>query len=183
MSNLTVGKIVNNSVTLVLSSSGAKTTRPTLADHTQFEVNLPNINGFPHKTRCLCQLQSVRTGGTSSANDRYIGCLGVDIPQMAPHNLYTDNGQSGLVGVVDQQFLSNIGATAATAGPGQTYTNHQSFLESSVLCQSPFGKRLTVTIKDMATNSRVTNHPAIIGKTIVVKLRLLFLDNEDLKDF
>eukprot|EP01051_Picozoa_sp_SAG22_P012306 SAG22_NODE_1265_length_4958_cov_61.157440_4_plen_73_part_00 len=55
MSNLTIGKIANNSMTLVLSSN--KT-----SGNFDFEVTIPNNSGFPNKTRCLLQIQTVEIG-------------------------------------------------------------------------------------------------------------------------
>ena len=70
MSNLTIGKIANNSVTLMLCSNADEQNKATLHNlkgpgnndvsvTTRFPVTVPNCVGFTHKTRCLCHVESV----------------------------------------------------------------------------------------------------------------------------
>ena len=63
MSDLTIGKIVNNSVTLVLSSESAdKAVTLNVAGKTNdFFVDLPYHPGFAGKNRCLVFVESVTT--------------------------------------------------------------------------------------------------------------------------
>ena len=80
MSNLTIGKIVNNTVTLILSTHANETNLVTHGSivvagvsyqiHTKFSVNVPNYLGFTHKTRCLCHVESV-TGTVDRVNTKY----------------------------------------------------------------------------------------------------------------
>ena len=189
MSNLTVGKIANNSVTLLLNSRQGK--KPDGTDFiaagnvgfnaeskAHFRINLSNVNGFPHKTRCLCQVQSVRLMGSNGA-DEFVGSLGVEIREMAPHTLYDGtNGLSGFVGTVDNNNAQN--ATISQAGT--TFVNYDNFLDSCVVCQSPFGKQLSVRLVDTKTGNTLAQ-ARMAQEHITIKLRLLFLDNEDLKDF
>ena len=78
MSNLTIGKTANNSVTLMLTSEQrSEVNRAELLNvsagfvnthvHSRFWVTVPNSMGFTHKTRCLCHVESV--SGTVEIKD------------------------------------------------------------------------------------------------------------------
>ena len=54
MTSLTIGKYVNNVVTLVLRASDKDS-----GDGTDYYVSVPNAVGFPHKTRCIAMVQKV----------------------------------------------------------------------------------------------------------------------------
>ena len=145
-------------------------------DHTNFKVNLPNISAFPHKTRCLCQVVSVRHQSVL-IDDYYLGGLLVRIPQMGGHTIFFGKEMlNGVVGVVTQSGQTN------KQGKGTTHEQKMSLLDSATMCQSPFGKQLDVSIVDVASMERPV-YDSLRTNPIVVVLRLLFLDNEDLKDF
>ena len=123
-----------------------------------------------------------------SANDisSYDTVAYVDIPELAPQNSYVKGKR--VLGVIADQ-----------AGG---MSNSMSVLDSGTLCQTPFGKTLSVKIFDAATHkllgsdmahsvintNNTTNDPpesinlvSMFPTTIII--RLLFLTNEDLTDF
>ena len=64
-------------------------------------------------------------------------------------------------------------------------------INDGVLCQSPFGKRLRVEVYELSTGYKlVPPGYAVYGKQthladndLTIKIRLLFLDENDLKDY
>ena len=76
-----------------------------------------------------------------------------------------------------------------------TSQSSPSLLDGGTMCQNPFGNRLNITIYDanthkiLGTDQRHTQFTATSSNNVVEKwpttivLRLLFLENEDLKDF
>ena len=137
MSNLTIGKIANNSVTLVLTSEQrSEVNRAELLSvsagfvnthlHTRFWVTVPNSMGFTHKTRCLCHVESV--SGTVEIRDPalQVSALGVRIGGMNPQRVFRNGADVQDVGEV---YLSHnqvhtleprrdeVGALLAAFGP------------------------------------------------------------------
>ena len=110
MSNLTIGKIANNSVTLVLSSEQSEVNRAELLSvsgafvnvllHTRFWATVPNSMGFTHKTRCLCHVESV--SGTVEIRDPalQVSALGVRIGGMNPQRIFRNGADVQDVGEV-----------------------------------------------------------------------------------
>ena len=110
MSNLTIGKIANNSVTLVLSSEQSEVNRAELLSvsgafvnvllHTRFWVTVPNSMGFTHKTRCLCHVESV--SGTVDIRDPalQVSALGVRTGGMNPQRIFRNGADVQDVGEV-----------------------------------------------------------------------------------
>ena len=137
----------------------------------EYPITIPNETSFPGKTRCMCQVQSI-----SHYNIGDTLCY-VDIPEMAPQSIFMQNRRA--VG-----FLPSV----------WTSQNNGTLLDTGTMCQNPFGKRLTVRLMDAHTNelmgtnidhvSRATPTIDIVKKNATtVVLRLLFLDNNDLKDY
>jgi len=134
-----------------------------------YKISIPNEASFPGKSRCLVKVESI------SANDltSFELPVYVDIPEMAPHNLFIKDRRA--IGVVFGGIW-----------------NPASIRDCGVLCQTPFGKTLSVKLFDAVTRSLLGTNmvhtlggvPNIVGKfpTSIV-IRLLFLTNEDLKDF
>eukprot|EP01051_Picozoa_sp_SAG22_P007618 SAG22_NODE_542_length_9294_cov_156.554649_6_plen_217_part_00 len=216
MSNLTLGKIANNSLTLVLSSD--KTT-----GNFDFEVDVTNSAGFPHKTRCLIQVQMVDIGFldilaarslTSATFHGNTVAVSIDgLSTMTKTFVATDlddtsvlragrREHEGYIGVLPfKSALTPLPTTGLQGSPSQfcfasaTYSTDGDILNHGVLCESPFGKRLRVSLKDATTGKRflhnIAGDPTGAGDPntdpdnfpVTIKLRLLFLDNEDLKDF
>ena len=213
MSNLTIGKIVNNSVTLVLHTANlTAATRgqadrtivpaigllPATESHADFFVNIPNSMGFTHKTRCLCRVESV-SGVVSTANEpaRQIGSLGVRITGMYPRNVFKNGHDDLCLGVV-HFHSSDDGALRDFPGPwtaqetaNGVYLGVGDIINDGVLCQSPFGKRLRVEVYELSTGTRLSpigyaaygKQSHLAENDLTVKLRLLFLDENDLKDY
>ena len=213
MSNLTIGKIVNNSVTLVLHTADiTAATRgqadrtivpaigllPATESHADFFVNIPNSMGFTHKTRCLCRVESV-SGVVSTANEpaRQIGSLGVRITGMYPRNVFKNGHDDLCLGVV-HFHSSDDGALRDFPGPwtaqetaNGVYLGVGDIINDGVLCQSPFGKRLRVEVYELSTGTRLSppsynaygKETPLADNDLTVKLRLLFLDENDLKDY
>ena len=213
MSNLTIGKIVNNSVTLVLHTANlTAATRgqadrtivpaigllPATESHADFFVNIPNSMGFTHKTRCLCRVESV-SGVVSTANEpaRQIGSLGVRITGMYPRNVFKNGHDDLCLGVV-HFHSSDDGALRDFPGPwtaqetaNGVYLGVGDIINDGVLCQSPFGKRLRVEVYELSTGTRLSpigyaaygKQSHLADNDLTVKLRLLFLDENDLKDY
>ena len=122
-----------------------------------------------------------------SANDisSYDTVAYVDIPELAPQNSYVKGKR--VLGVIADQ-----------AGG---MSNSMSVLDSGTLCQTPFGKTLSVKIFDAATHKLLGSdmaHSVINADNIntpqehinlvsmfptTIIIRLLFLTNEDLTDF
>jgi hypothetical protein len=217
MSNLTIGKIVNNSVTLVLHTSDLTPgTRgqadraivpaigllPATESHADFFVNIPNSMGFTHKTRCLCRVESVN-GKVSTANEptRQIGSLGVRIAGMYPRNVFKNGHDDLCLGVVhfhssDDGGLRDFDPVTPLATEGQdtangVYLGVGDIINDGVLCHSPFGKRLRVEVYELSTGTRLSpigyaaygKQSHLADNDLTVKLRILFLDENDLKDY
>ena len=225
MSNLTVGKIANNLVTLIINSADGDEVKPiervgapalvsnaTIRNTANtgsmdFFVNLPNGTGFPHKTRCLLQVVSLTHNKIGLAtNDaatvahpvanlglysyEYSKVLGVEIAGLTSQIVSSNSLNTALVGVLTHKG-GMTQSTATNDGDGLTFSGDGDILQEGVMSQSPFGKRLRITIKDLVKNEvayssftpqdHVFQHPK--NHPVVLKLRLLFLDNEDLKDF
>ena len=213
MSNLTIGKIVNNSVTLVLHTANlTAATRgqadrtivpaigllPATESHADFFVNIPNSMGFTHKTRCLYRVESV-SGVVSTANEpaRQIGSLGVRITGMYPRNVFKNGHDDLCLGVV-HFHSSDDGALRDFPGPwtaqetaNGVYLGVGDIINDGVLCQSPFGKHLRVEVYELSSGTRLSpigyaaygKQSHLAENDLTVKLRLLFLDENDLKDY
>lgn len=269
MSDFSVSKIANNSATLILYSrdtdverrtvtttpflqDGVPVTHDTLSD-ANFDITLPSVVGFPHKSRCLCFVESVSglvDANVADADDRAPPSVMVCVDAMAPQKVYFGRNERSALGLLTlkttlprdvlnyrqvttgftRQFSGhNTTPTSVsevedvTAGSGGKYDNAQSYdlqqdieivtdgsqnklvnatytndgdiLSNGVLCQSPFGKRIHVVLKDGGTGDEMLPHishisggPHISTRSmtkhpITIKMRLLFLDNDDLKDF
>jgi len=237
MSNLTIGKIANNSVTLVLSSEQTEVNRAELLSvssgfvnvhlHTRFWVTVPNSMGFTHKTRCLCHVESV--SGTVEIRDPalQVSALGVRIGGMNPQRVFRNGADVQDVGEVylshnqvhtleprrDEvgALLAAFGPAAATeageiqygsqvAGPVETtatFVGQGDVVSSGVLCATPFGKRLEVEVFDLVSRKPLISRALaplnefrnthqgtpLADNNVNIKLRLLFLDENDLKDY
>ena len=151
-------------------------------NNVDYTITIPNETSFPGKTRCLAKIESLSANDISS----YDTVAYVDIPELAPQNSYVKGKR--VLGVIADQ-----------AGG---MSNSMSVLDSGTLCQTPFGKTLSVKIFDAATHkllgsdmahsvintNNTTNDPpesinlvSMFPTTIII--RLLFLTNEDLTDF
>ena len=149
-------------------------------NNVDYTITIPNETSFPGKTRCLAKIESLSANDISS----YDTVAYVDIPELAPQNAYVKGKRV-------------FGVLADQAGG---MSNSTSLLDSGTLCQTPFGKTLSVKIFDAATHkllgsdmahsviidtntslARSINLVSMFPTTIVI--RLLFLTNEDLKDF
>ena len=213
MSNLTIGKIANNSVTLVLHTADnsiqgqlspdraivpAAGALPATESHADFFVNIPNSMGFTHKTRCLYRVESV-SGVVSTANEpaRQIGSLGVRITGMYPRNVFKNGHDDLCLGVV-HFHSSDDGALRDFPGPwtaqetaNGVYLGVGDIINDGVLCQSPFGKHLRVEVYELSSGTRLSpigyaaygKQSHLAENDLTVKLRLLFLDENDLKDY
>ena len=219
MSDLTIGKIVNNSVTLVLSSESAnKAVTLNVAGKTNdFFVDLPYHPGFAGKNRCLVFVESVTTarhdnstafvaGSNGGSNIDYEDfnyvqqpiVLAVSIPAITQTSTMYNQDIVPYVGVVQRTdgsgYGAGIGDQTANCNPvGDTYVSQGDIIHNGILCQSPFGKRLRVTILNVTQPGNKlfdlyeANGDLLAGhlpstKPIVIKMRILFLDNEDLKE-
>ena len=213
MSNLTTGKIVNNSVTLVHHTTDltvatlgqadraivpATGLLPATESHADFFINIPNSMGFTHKTRCLCRVESV-SGVVSTANEpvRQIGSLGVRISGMYPRNVFKNGHDDLCLGVVhfhssDDGGLRDLpGPWTAQETANGVYLGVGDIINDGVLCQSPFGKRLRVEVYELSPGTRLSppgyaaygRQTHLASNDLTVKLRLLFLDENDLKDY
>ena len=140
-------------------------------NNVDYRISIPNEASFPGKSRCLVKVESIAAGDVTS----YDTVAYVDIPEMAPHNLFI-KGRRAIGAVSDQGGMNNT----------------SSLLDSGVLCQTPFGKTLSVKLFDVAnhdllgsnlihSNAATVNLVNKFPTTIVIQL--LFLTNEDLKDF
>ena len=218
MSNLTIGKIVNNSVTLVLHTANLTNATSGQADraivpaisallpatesHADFFVNIPNSMGFTHKTRCLCRVESVNgTVSTGNKPDQQIGSLGVRITGMYPRNVFKNGHDDLCLGVVhfhsdDDGGLRDFNPVTPLATSGNdtangVYLGVGDIINDGVLCQSPFGKRLRVEVYELSSGERLSppsynaygKQTPLANHDLTVKLRLLFLDENDLKDY
>ena len=233
MSNLTIGKIANNSVTLVLTSEQrSEVNRAELLSvsagfvnthlHTRFWVTVPNSMGFTHKTRCLCHVESV--SGTVEIRDPalQVSALGVRIGGMNPQRVFRNGADVQDVGEVylshNQVHTLEPRRAAAILQPGPaaeagkilfgsqvagpvettaTFVGQGDVVSSGVLCSTPFGKRLEVEVFDLVSRKPliaralagaaefVNTHQAtpLADNNVTIKLRLLFLDENDLKDY
>lgn len=137
----------------------------------EYTISVPNETSFPGKTRCLCQVQSLfhKTYGDAVAY--------VIIPEMSSHNNFIQGRR--VVGALPTSWTSQ---------------SSSSLLDTGTMCQNPFGTQLKVQIFDVNTHKILGTDqrhsqgkfplPNVIEKwPTTIVLRLLFLDNEDLKDF
>ena len=170
MSNLTIGKIANNSMTLVLCSSDGSDGS---FDNFDFEINVPNIAGFPHKTRCLLQVQSIELGtldilAADATGKAFNNVIGVKIDGLSSMTKVFSNGGTNSVGYSAGSgavhYEGYVGILPFRAGmtpdldnglqglPSQyafgslTYATDGDILNHGVLCESPFGKRLRIQL-------------------------------------
>ena len=226
MSNLTIGKIVNNIVTLILSTHANEANLVTYGSivvagvsyqiHTKFSVNVPNYLGFTHKTRCLCHVESV-SGTVEIENPvEIVVASGVKIGGVTPQRVFRNGKDTQDVGAVylsDNQFaeqqVTRANYVAADAfGPARyvenavvlpqreaIFTSPGDVINNGLLCSTPFGKRLEVELYEL--NSRQSLCPEgatffgvgncrqtpLANNPITIKMRLLFLDEDDLKDY
>eukprot|EP01051_Picozoa_sp_SAG22_P025385 SAG22_NODE_7495_length_734_cov_2.222047_2_plen_142_part_00 len=141
MSNLTIGKIANNSITLVLKSvlhAGLGN------DGTmRFSVDIPNHMGaiIAGKSRCLLQVQSVTV-----ARVRVL------------------SGHADGVSSVDNNYRTPLSCGVRISGLASLELINLS-------SDTPLLTELSLT----------SERPEM--KPVIIKMRLLFLDEEDLKDF
>ena len=194
MSNLTIGKIANNSVTLVLSSQTTAVSPVEVhadsagnPNHADFSLTLPNLVGFPHKSRCLCHIESI-TAVVSPALSPGVGVIGVVIEGMAPHKVFRNGGEHGYVGflTLKSSAVSDDDDNTDVSMCGETFTASGDIITNGVMCQSPFGKRIRVRCYNATTHTLLTGvagNVFLTGQPVVLKLKLLFLDNDDMKDF
>ena len=67
---------------------------------------------------------------------------------------------------------------------GDTFTNTGDIVHNGTLCQSPFGKQLGVRLIDIAeVPHTLVSNAVIVDNPVVMTMRLLFLDDEDLKEY
>ena len=219
MSNLTIGKIANNSMTLVLKSVlhvglGNDGTM-------RFTVDMPNHMGpiIAAKSRCLLQVQSVTVSrvrvlsghadGVSSVDNNYrtpLSC-GVRISGLANSVVVVSDSPSvdsntSYVGALDLVFAGpeiQAGAWGGKSGEELNNIPHAidvaqlvfatsgDILNNGVLCQSPFGRHMELELINLSTGNplctEMTHSERPEVKPVIIKMRLLFLDEEDLKDF
>jgi hypothetical protein len=137
----------------------------------EYTITVPNETSFPGKTCCLCQVQSLfhRTYGDAVAY--------VIIPEISSHNNFIQGRR--VVGALPSSWSSQ---------------SSSSLLNTGTMCQNSFGTQLKVknfdvnTHKILGTDQRHSQGHKPINNVIekwptTVVLRLLFLENEDLKDF
>eukprot|EP01050_Picozoa_sp_SAG11_P018508 SAG11_NODE_2808_length_2947_cov_240.918188_2_plen_179_part_00 len=141
-----------------------------IPDHSNFKINIPNIISYPNKTRCLVQVNGLYFNRGISRDNLFI-C----IPELQPLNYYVGGKQgTGIICVV------------RSAGHNQIERDHppRDIIQNGVLCQTPFGKRLTVKVNRgfAGNNSLLDIRWQVYARPIAVELRILFLDNNDLKD-
>eukprot|EP01052_Picozoa_sp_SAG31_P046526 SAG31_NODE_8936_length_1361_cov_0.714739_3_plen_275_part_00 len=137
-------------------------------DHSRFNVNIPNIINYPSKSRCLVQLQGVYFHEDNTEDENIV----IKIPELNVTNQYVAGKQgTGVIGMYRQGFTINPCVN---------------ILQTGLLCSSPFGKRLSVSIMKGDLNNLQPLFTATdidhYSRPFVVELRLLFLDNKDLKD-
>lgn len=141
-------------------------------DHSRFNVNIPNIINYPSKSRCLVQLQGVYFHEDTNEPENIV----IKIPELNVINQY----------VAEKQGMGVIGIASRRSDFSQNRCVN--ILQTGLLCSSPFGKRLSVSflkgdlnnLQPLFTNATDIDH---YSRPFVVELRLLFLDNKDLKDF
>jgi hypothetical protein len=139
----------------------------------EYSIKIPNESSFPGKTRCLCQVQSIFHKSSNGDAIAY-----VMIPEMAPQNNFIQGRR--VVGALPSSWTSQ---------------STSSLLDGGTMCQNPFGNILNIKILDanthkiLGTDQRHTQYATSSSNNVVQKwattimLRLLFLENEDLKDF
>jgi len=139
-------------------------------NNVDYRISIPNEASFPGKSRCLVKVESVAAKDLTSADFPVY----VDIPEMAPHNLFIKGRRA--IGMVFGGIW-----------------NPSSIRDCGVMSQTPFGKTLSVKLFDGANHNLLGTSfihsapggtPNILEKyPTTIVLRLLFLTNEDLKDF
>ena len=94
-------------------------------------------------------------------------------------------GEKRLLGDVKGSAVSDGDANNDVTMTGDTFTADGDLVSDGVLCQSPFGKQICVTLFNAVSHEQIVHGTNVFlaGAPVLIKLRLLFLDNEDLKEF
>eukprot|EP01050_Picozoa_sp_SAG11_P026369 SAG11_NODE_6290_length_1343_cov_424.344855_2_plen_341_part_00 len=141
-----------------------------IEDHYTFKIDIPNIINYPNKTRCLVQVNGLYFNRGESLENLF-----VRIPELQPLNYYVGGKQgTGVICVV------------RSLGYNQIEREHPipDIIQNGVLCQTPFGKRVTVKINKGFFGDKTIddNSWQVYARPIAIELRILFLDINDLKD-
>jgi len=93
--------------------------------------------------------------------------------------------QAGTWGVMDDRKVFNY-HNAIDVGQ-LVFATSGDILNNGVLCQSPFGRHMELELINLSTGNplctEMTHSERPENKPVIIKMRLLFLDDEDLKDF
>jgi hypothetical protein len=140
-------------------------------NNVDYRISIPNETSFPGKSRCLVKVEAVSATGITALDYP----LYVDIPEMAPHNLFVKERRA--LGMVFGGIW-----------------NPSSIIDCGVMGQSPFGQTLTVKLKDGSNHQTIGDsnvHTDLASQTALtsikmypttIVLRKLFLTNDDLKE-
>ena len=189
------GKYANNLCTLTLKCENPE---PDVSDNTSAKlvfrnVSVPNIDNFPHKKRCMLMVKDLsiiapildHTGQIDWSNEQlYDGpFVSVEMDGLAVQNNYNNiHNQSNSIAygtlkthqvIDDETEYGNFYLESSCVNP----------LTDGVLCGSPFGKQFTIRIIDMYGGDGVTIVQQVVadGLQMFLTLKLLFLDEEDMK--
>eukprot|EP01050_Picozoa_sp_SAG11_P020953 SAG11_NODE_3632_length_2323_cov_2.213129_2_plen_315_part_00 len=125
----------------------------TFEDHTNFKLNIPNIISYPNKSRCLIQVNGVYFHRENAGKIN----LFVKIPELTPFN-YIVGAKQG------------TGVLGAVYADDNTSSKHHNIIDNGVLCQTPFGKRLSVSLEKGLTNPQTFNNTVTLSHPFIIEL-------------
>jgi len=194
------GRYANNMKTLLIHKNVA--VQP--GDSLHFTTFIPSVDNFPHKSRCLLMIDTLTIGlmdatnvNDASANNFAannpemfsLPTIGVSVEGLGVMNSYDNiNNQNSLIGCCPVSTVKVLSSSISKA-MSFVYQNNGSILSSGVLCHSPFGKSFTIrfhdfTIAQSPNESNLIknlNTDTVNNYLITMNLKLLYLDDEDMK--
>ena len=209
--NVVAGNTFNNIANGALQNGTYKIYSKEFQDNTDqsnvnFNVDIPNIIGYPEHNRCLAQVLSISTAPLLAdatnfvANGQVVPVVcGVELSGVGVHNSFTNNhgysalnftsgsfNESHLLAVVP---LDNL--PRGTGNAGRSYVSNHSILDDGVLIGSPFGSRLGIKLLNMTTNEPLVLAPGAASgngdgepknNPVHIVIRLLFLDRDEVPE-
>eukprot|EP01051_Picozoa_sp_SAG22_P006473 SAG22_NODE_424_length_10663_cov_93.402026_17_plen_205_part_00 len=194
------GKYANNMKTLLIH----KNVEVQPGKQLEFPTFIPGLDNFPHKSRCLIMIDTLTVGLIDGSNTTdtstnlfasknpemfSLPTIGVSVEGLGVMNSYDNiNNQNSLIGCCPVSTVKVLSSSLSKA-MSFVYQNNGTILSCGVLCQSPFGKSFTIRFHDftIAQSPNESNLIKNLNTTvsnnylITMNLKLLYLDNDDMK--
>jgi hypothetical protein len=153
------GKYANNMKTLLIQEAVELEYGETLT----LDVTIPNIDNFPHKSRCIAMVDtlSISTHDTDNMNIKARNLLAEDFPELwscpavgvsidgiGVMNSYGNKTNQNSIISVCPLHTEKALSTEHSDGISYVFKNTGSIHTCGVMCQSPFGKSLRINFVD-----------------------------------